>query len=426
MSWAMGRRALAATLAAAVTLIASAGCERRSGASAPPAGGPPPPAVTVAHPVEREVVDWDEYTGRLEAAESVDVRARVSGFINSAPFEEGSIVKSGDLLFVIDARPFQAEVDRAAADVTRAQAQLQRAADELARLERIRGGAANEKEILDARYNKAAAEAALASVKAALESANLNLEFTRVTAPIPGRISRKLVTPGNLISAGGSGAPSTLLTVITSLDPVYCYVEADERAVLKYQRLSREKKRQSARETRIPAFLALADETDFTHEGYIDFVDNRLDPETGTLRARGAFSNADGFFTPGLFARLRVPGSAPYRAVLVADEAIGADQAQRFVAVVGPDNTVQYRPVVVGTAFDGQRVVEGVRPDEWVVVNGTMRARAGMKVSPQPAPMPSRASRPGAATQPASAPSAAPSTRPATSPVADLPLGVAP
>jgi multidrug efflux system membrane fusion protein len=407
-----------------LALASAAGCDRQSGAAGPPAM--PPPAVTVAFPIEREVTDFDEYTGRLEAAETVEVRARVSGFLDSAPFQEGSIVKAGALLFVIDPRPFQAEVDRATADVTRAQAQLQRATDELQRLERIRGGAANEKEILDARYNKAAADASLASSNAALESSRLNLEFTRVTAPITGRISRKLVTPGNLISGGGvagAGGQSTLLTTITSLDPIYFYFDADERAVLKYQRLKREKLGAGGRggEGKIPALLALADEDDFRHEGVIDFVDNRLQPETGTLRLRASFGNADGYFTPGMFGRLRLPGGAPYRAVLVADEAVGSDQAQRFVLVVGADDTVQYRPVTAGASFGGLRVVQGVRPDERVIVNGLMKARPGTKVNAQPGPMPARTPR--AAPGPDSRPATRPTTRPASNPVAAAETG---
>lgn len=397
-----------------------AGCDRQSGAAGPPA--PPPPAVTVSQPVRREVTEMDEYTGRLEAAETVEVRARVSGFIDSAPFEEGSVVKAGDLLFEIDARPFQAEADRAAAEVSRAQAQLARDASELKRLESIRGGAVNEKEIQDARYNKAASESALAAAWAAMESARLNVQFTRVTAPIGGRISRKYVTPGNLITAGGTGGSGTLLTTITSLDPIYAYIEADERAVLKYQRLNREKKRESARETRIPAYLALADEHDFRHEGYIDFVDNRLDPATGTLRARASFSNADGFFTPGLFARLRIPGSSPYPALLVADEAIGSDQAERFVLIVEPDNSVRRSTVTVGASFEGLRVVTGLKPDDWVVVNGLMKVRPGMAVNPQRAAMPARRVPRDSAFQP----STRPATQPSTNPVAGIELGVVP
>lgn len=403
-----GRCVLAAMMV--VGLACCAGCER---SAAQQMAAPPPPVVTVAHPVWREVAELDEYTGRLEAAAAVDVRARVSGFIDSAPFEEGSVVKVGTLLFVIDPRPFQAEVDKAAADVDRAKAQVELTSSELKRLEKLSGGSATEKEILDARYNKAAADAMLASARAELESANLNLQFTRVTAPIAGRISRKLVTEGNLITGGGTAGPATLLTTITSLDPIYCYVDADERAVLKYQRLSREKKRKSAREARIPAYLALVDEPTFSHEGYIDFVDNRLDPATGTLKARASFRNTDGYFTPGLFARLRVPGSTPYPATLVADEAVGTDQAQRFVLVANKDNVVEYRPVNVGVLFEGMRVVEGVRTDEWVIVNGMVKSRPGMKVEPKQGPMPSR--------QPVTRPASQPTTEPspaATEPVA--------
>jgi RND family efflux transporter MFP subunit len=379
----------------ALSLACVAGCDRQSGAMPPP----PPPAVTVAHPVEREVADWDEYTGRLEASQSVEVRAHVSGFIDSADFVEGSVVKAGDPLFVIDPRPFAAEVNRAKADVARAQAQLQFAADEYKRLESIRGGAATEREFLNARYNKSAAEAAVASAKAALEAADLNLGYTRVTALIAGRVGRKLVTPGNLITGGGTAGPATLLTTITALDPIYCLFDPDERAILRYQRLARENKRQSAREERLNVDLALADEVGFPHRGYIDFVNNRLEPGTGTLQVRATFQNPDGLFTPGLFARLRVPGGAPYPATLVAEEAIGSDQAQRFVMVVGADNVVQYRPVTVGALFEGMRVVQGVRPDERVIVNGLQRSRPGAPVNPKLEPMPSRPAA-AAATQP--------------------------
>ena len=355
-----------------------AGCDR-SGAAPPPA--PPPAAVTVSHPVDRDVVDGDEYTGRLEAVDSVDVRARVSGFIDSAKFREGSIVKAGDLLFVIDPRPFQAEVDRAGAEVARAKAQVQQTSEEFARLEKIKAGAATERELLNARYNKAAADASLIGANAALESAALNLEFTRVTAPIGGRVGRKMVTQGNLIMGGGTAGPATLLTTITSLDPIYLNFDADERAVLKY-RLSQTGNRKVR--------FGLAVENDYPHEGVLDFVNNRLDPETGTLQVRASVRNADGLFTPGMFAKVLVPAGDAYRGTLVADEAVGADQAQRFVLVVDGEKTVQYRPVTVGPLFEGMRVVKGVSPEEWVVVNGLMKARPGMKVDPKPAPMPNR------------------------------------
>ena len=395
-----------AALLLSATLSFNAGCDR-SNAAAPPAF--PPAPVTVSLPIEREVVDFDEYTGRLEAAQSVEVRARVSGFIDSADFQEGSIVQAGAPLFVIDARPFQAEVDRAAAEVARAQAQVQQTTEEFNRLEKIRSGAATERELLNARYNKAAADAALAAARAALKSAGLDLDFTHVTAPITGRVGRRLMTPGNLVTGGGTAGQGTLLTTITSVDPIHCYVNADERSVLKYQRLARENKRRSAQEAQIAVALALADETDFPHKGHVDFTNNRLDPATGTLQVRATFANPDGFFTPGLFARLRVPGSAPYRATLVADEAVGADQAARFVMVVDAENMVHYRPVTVGGVFDGLRAVRGVRPDEWVIVTGLQRARPNTKVDPKRAPMPVR-NAPGAAAGPATGPASQPAS----------------
>lgn len=366
-----------------------AGCERQA-SSAPAA--PPPPAVTVSQPLQREVIEWDEYIGRLEASETVEVRARVSGFLDAVEFQDGQLVEEGQLLFRIDARPFRAEMDRAQAAVAGAQARVQNTSDELKRLEGMRATTvATEKEYQDQVYANRAAQAELAAATAALRTAGLNLEFTEVLAPIHGRISRKLVTPGNLVTGGSEG---TLLTTITALDPIHCYVDADERAILKYQRLAREKRRKTAREAEIPAYLALSDEREFTHEGRIDFVDNRLQPGTGTLQARAAFSNADERFTPGLFARLRVPGSTPYQALLVADQAIGSDQGQKFVLVVGPEGAVQYRSVKTGPLFEGLRVVDGVTADDWVIVNGLQRARPGAKVSPQRAPMPARANGP--------------------------------
>jgi multidrug efflux system membrane fusion protein len=304
--------------------------------------------------------------------------------------------------------------------VARAQAQLQLATDEFNRLERLRTAAATEKEYLNARYNKASAEAALASAKAAQTAANLNLGYTKVTARIGGRVGRKLVTPGNVITGGANAPEATLLTTITSVDPIYCYVDADERAVLKYQRLARENKARGTRETRMPVQLALADETGFPHEAYVDFINNRLEAGTGTLQMRASVRNADGFFTPGLFARVRVPSGAPYRATLVADEAVGTDQAQRFVLTVDNQNAVQYRPVKIGALFEGMRVVLGVTADDRVVVNGLMQARPGMKVNPTEAPMPSRPG-PAATTNPSSRPAPPPlpgSTRPtSTQPV---------
>ena len=321
-------------LVGVVSLITH-GCNR-SDAAGPPA--PPPAMVTVARPIDREVMEWDEYTGRLEAVETVEVRARVGGFIDSVSFTEGGTVKKGQLLFVIDPRPYQAELDRAQGEVARAQAQLALAETEFKRTsELVPSQAASELELDEKRADRDAAKAALAVAEATVTSTELNVKFTQVTAPIDGRISRIYVTPGNLISGGGQAGEATLLTVITSLDPIYCYVEADERSVLKYQRLSRERKRVSARDAKIPARLALLNEAEFAHDGVIDFVDNRVDPTTGTLRARGVFPNDDGVMTPGLFGRVRVPGTRirPYRPGVITPLAFWNTPRARSVPVVG-------------------------------------------------------------------------------------------
>lgn len=343
----------------------------------------PPPKVTVSTPIVREVIEWDEYTGRLESTESVEVRARVNGYLQSIHFKDGQVVKKGDLLFVIDPRPYQAEVDRVSAELQLAQARLELAKSDYARAQKLLEFRAISQEEADTRA--ATERQALQSVeaaRAAVKAAKLNVEFTRVTAPISGRISRKLVTEGNLINGGT--AESTLLTTIVSLDPVYCYFEADERSYLKYVRLARNGKQPSAREAKRPVYLALADEKAFTRKGYIDFVDNRLDPKTGTMSGRAVFANPDRSLTPGLFGRVRLQGSSPYQAVLVPDEAIGSDQAQKYVFVMNSDNTVEYRAVQLGPLIHGFRVIRsGLRPNELFIANGIQRARAGIKVTPE-------------------------------------------
>jgi RND family efflux transporter MFP subunit len=332
------------------------------------------------------VIEWDEYTGRLEASETVDLRPRVGGLIESAPFTDGALVHTGQTLFVIDPRPYKADYDKALADVDRAKAQAQQNSEELVRIENLRPtGAATEKELLDARYNKQAADAALASAKANARTAELNLEWTNVVAPINGRASRKLVTPGNLVNGGAGQA--TLLTTIVKFDPIYCYVDADEAAILKYQRLAREHTRVSARDTPIPAYVGLADEQGFPHLGLADFVDNRLTPGTGTLQARATIANPDARLTPGLFARVRVAGSGKYQAMLVVDHAVLSDQGRRYVLVVGANNIADIKPVEPGALFEGLRVVKGLKPDDWVVVNGYQFVRPGQPVAPTKAPM---------------------------------------
>ena len=369
--------------AAVMLIILAAGCSKP-----PDTAEAPPPAVTVAKPVQREVIEWDEYTGRLEAVETVDVRARVSGFIERADFQEGSLVKAGDVLFVIDSRPFDAHLANQQAEVLRAQAQLAFASNEFARQEGIRtSGAGSELELENARQKMREGEAAVAAAKALVQQAQLNVEWSRVTAPITGRISRKLVTAGNLITGGAGEA--TLLTTITSVDPIYCYVDADEQSVLKYAKLAREGRRVSARQAQIPCFMQLQDESGFPHEGVIDFVDNRLDPNTGTIRARGVFPNSASWLLPGLFARLRIPGSGRYEALLVPDSAVVTDQNQKLLMVVDADNTVVPHPVTLGALFGEFRAIaSGISTADRVVINGLMHARPRAKVSPQETALP--------------------------------------
>jgi RND family efflux transporter MFP subunit len=343
----------------------------------------PQTKVTVSRPLVREIIEWDEYTGRLEATESVEVRARVNGYLQSIHFKDGAIVKKGDLLFVIDPRPYQAELDRVTAELQLAQARLELAKSDYARAQKLLQFRAISQEEADTRAaTERQAQESVEAGRAAVKAAKLNVEFTRVTSPITGRISRKLVTEGNLINGGT--AESTLLTTIVSMDPIYVYFEADERSYLKYARLSQNGKGPSAREARNPVYLALADEKGFPRKGYIDFVDNRLDPRTGTMSGRAVFSNPDLALTPGLFGRVRLQGSTSYKAVLVPDEAVGSDQSQKFVFVLNGDNTVEYRTVQLGPLVHGFRVVrEGLKPDDWFIANGVQRARTGLKVSPE-------------------------------------------
>jgi RND family efflux transporter MFP subunit len=359
----------------------------------PQAAPPPPPLpqVTVSRPVARDVVEWDEYTGRLEAVESVEVRARVNGYLESVHFTDGAIVQKGALLFVIDPRPYQEDFNRAAAALEQAMARYERTQKDLARAQQLVRARAISQEELDARAaDRREAEEAVQAARAAVEAARLNVEFTQVRAPISGRIGRQLVTEGNLIN-GGTGQ-ATLLTTIVSLDPVYGYFEVDERSYLKYSRLWRNGTRPGSRQAKIPVRLGLADETGFPRQGHLDFLDNRLDPNTGTMTGRAVFPNPDLALTPGLFARVRLPGSSRYEALLLPDETIGSDQTQRFAFVVNDQDTVEYRRVELGPVIDGLRVIrEGLEPEDWVVVNGLQRVRTGVKVDPRKQALPSGA-----------------------------------
>ena len=304
----------------------------------PPAGqaSPPPPSVTVSHPVQKQVIEWDIYTGHLEAPEAANVSARVSGLITEMPFAEGSMVTKGDLLAVIDDRPFKADLDSKLADQEKAEALLAIGDLTFNRLVGLRKeNAVAQQDVDNAKATVDQDKAALAGAKAAVETSRLNLEWSRVLSPIDGRVSDKQVTVGNLVNGGAGQA--TLLTTVQSVTPMYCYVDVDEHSVLKYQKLAEERKLSSARDGKVPCYAQLGNETTFPHEGFIDFVDNHVDPTTGTQRVRGVFPNKSGMLTPGFFARLSVPGSGRYLATLIPDTAIGNDQSEKNVLVVDKD-----------------------------------------------------------------------------------------
>ncbi len=365
---------------AAATGLLVTGCQKSGPGQA--GGAAPPPPVTVNQPLLKEVVEWDQFQGRIEAVDSVEVRARVTGYLQSVNFKDGDEVKQGDLLFVIDPRPYQAELDRAEADLLQSRTRFELASNDLARAGRLLAAKAISEEEADSR-SKAAREAAAAiqSSLASVEMAKLNMEYTGVTAPISGRIGRKMITVGNLVN-GGMGE-STLLATIVSMDPIYCYFDVDEGAILKYQKLAREGKSDNLDGGKVRCEIELGDESGFPHKGLLDFVDNHLDPATGTLRVRGLFKNPDRVLQPGFFVRARVPGSSKYPALLISDQAVGTDQSQKFVFTVDGNDTVQYTPVSLGPLVDGLRVIRGgLHSNDWVVVNGLMTIRPGAKVNP--------------------------------------------
>ena len=344
----------------------------------------PPPKVTVAKPVQRTIVDHDEYVGRFVPVESVEIRARVSGYLAKVHFQDGQYVKQGDILFTIDKRPFQNTYDQAAANLETAKSNLVFAEADLARGQQLM----RERTISEQLFQQRAqyfrnAQAAVAANEAMLRQAGLDLEFTELKAPVSGRIGDRRVTVGNLVT-GGTGT-TTLLATVVSLDPIRVEFTFDEASLLRYGRLANRRQKDAAGLTTVR--LKLIDEPEFSHEGRIDFVDNVIDRATGTIRGRAEFSNADGLFTPGMFARVQLPASDPYQALLLPDSAIGTEQSRKYVLVVSADNTVVQRYVTLGDLADGLRVIKtGLAADDRVIVNGLIQARLGAKVTPQEQP----------------------------------------
>ena len=356
--------------------------------SAPAAAAPAAVPVTVAKPLVKEITEWDEFTGRFEAVESVEIRARVNGYLAAVHFTEGSLVKKGDLLLVIDQRPFQIAAEEAVAALASAAARLEYAEQQLKRVEETARTGASPVQLLDQRRQELiSARAERDRAKTALDRANLDLEFTEVRAPVPGRISRKLVSEGNLVAAN-----TTLLTQIVALEPIYFYFDVDEQSYLGYLRMSQSGERLSLREAGNVAEVVLPDEKVYARKGRIDFIDNRLDPGSGTMRGRAVFDNSDLLLTPGMFGRVRIPGTGAYKAVLIPDEAILTDQSRRVVYVVAADGSVALQAVRTGPRIDGYRVIRsGLKGDETIVVNGLMRVRPGGKVQPRMTTLPDRA-----------------------------------
>jgi RND family efflux transporter MFP subunit len=350
-----------------------------------PQGAPPPPTVTVANPVKRTLFDYDEYVGRFTAVDSVEIRARESGYLDSVDFKDGQMVKQGALLFTIDKRPFQNALDQARANLEQAKSNVVYTKADLDRGQQL----VRDKTITDQTFEQRAqafrnAQASVSANEAAVRQAELDLEYSELHAPVSGRIGDRRVSPGNLVT-GGTAGNTTLLATIVSIDPIRFEFTFDESSFLRYERIAKVGHDVASRGVGVQVALKLIDEHDYDHEGRMDFIDNVIDRSTGTIRGRAQFANANGLFTPGMFARIRVPASPPYEGLLVPDAAVGTEQARKFVLVVGADNVVAQKYVTIGQiTSDGLRVIkDGLGPNDRVVVNGLMRARAGQKVTPQ-------------------------------------------
>src|SRR5436190_4585897 len=361
----------------AVVLLAGCGDEKK-------AVELPPPVVTVTAAEQREVKDWDEYTGRLAPLGKVEVRPKVSGYLTEVKFDDGDMVKKGQVLFVIDPRPYQAEQDRAQGEYDQADSSMKLATAEYDRAKQLRErGATSAGDFDKSSASFLKAQGALLTARAALESARLDLEFCRITSPIDGHASLANITVGNLVSPQIEKS----LTTIVSTNPVYAYADVDERSLLRYVRYYASKKLLPGDEdkAKLPIQLSLQDEKDFPHTGYIDFLDNKVDPETGTIRIRGVFDFENGLLGPGLFVNLRIPAGAPYQAVLVPQRSVTSTQGEKFVVVIGQDNIAAFRPVELGTLNAGMQVIrKGLAAGERVVVDGLLKVRPGEKVAPKP------------------------------------------
>ncbi|MGE0212232.1 MAG: efflux RND transporter periplasmic adaptor subunit [Parvibaculaceae bacterium] len=351
----------------------------------PIAAAATPPKVKVARPVVKEILEWDDFTGRFEATDDVSIRSQVTGYLEEAHFKEGGLVNKGDLLFTIDPRPFQAALNEAQSRVSVAQTALDLAQKEFERGEALRSSGNVSASALDQRRQTfLSAKGEIEGAKAALERAQLNLDYTRIVSPIAGRVSRKWISVGNLVNAN-----DTVLTTVVALDPIYFTFEVDERAYIAYAIMAERGERPSGRTTPYEVKVTLAEDRAGERTGRMDFVDNRLDQATGTMRGRAKFENRDLFLQPGMFGRISIPGSGRYKAVLIPDEAVASDQDRRIVYVVSDDGTVTAKPIRPGPKIDGYRVVRrGLDGSERIVVGGIVRVRPGIKVTPEDVTLP--------------------------------------
>jgi RND family efflux transporter MFP subunit len=380
-------RALAASALAVASLLAACGQGQKQAAA-------PPPKVTVAKPVERTIIDQDEYVGRFVPVDVVEIRARVSGYLDKIHFVDGQIVQQGDLLFTIDKRPFQNTLDQSRANLETAKSNLAFTQSDLTRAQQLVRERTISEQIYEQRMQAFRnSQASVAANEAMVRQAGLDLEYTELKAPITGRIGDRRVTQGNLVT-GGAGGNTTMLATIVSIDPIRFEFTLDEASLLRYQRLAAGGN-EVAGLGGTTVRLKLLDETEFSHSARMDFVDNVIDRASGTIRGRAQLPNPDGLFTPGMFARVQVPASAPYQALMVPDAAIGSEQARKFVYLIDDENVARLRYVTLGQLVDDLRVIkQGLSAGDRVVVNGLMRVRQGQKVTPEERPASPQASVP--------------------------------